>query len=126
MIQKILHVEDDPDIQEIAKLSLEAIGGFDIHQCLSGEQALEEVEAYGPDLFLFDVTMPEMNGDVLYSKVKEISGMENIPVIFMTALAQAKDVSWLKDLGALGVVVKPFDPMGLPDEIRKILTKAGF
>lgn len=52
---KILHVEDDLDIQEIAKLSLEMIGEFDVHQCLSGAKALEDVGSFAPDIFLLDV-----------------------------------------------------------------------
>jgi CheY-like chemotaxis protein len=120
---RILHVEDDLDIQEIAKLSLETIGGFEILQCSSGEQALAKVEAFNPDLFLFDVQMPEMSGDTLYQKVKLLPGLENIPVIFMTARAQEKDVTALKKLGALDVVTKPFDPMELPEQINKILAR---
>jgi CheY-like chemotaxis protein len=120
---RILHVEDDLDIQEIAKLSLETIGGFEILQCSSGEQALAKVEAFNPDLFLFDVQMPEMSGDTLYQKIKLLPGLENIPVIFMTARAQEKDVTALKKLGALDVVTKPFDPMELPEQINKILAR---
>ncbi|MBV1863835.1 MAG: response regulator [Rhodobacteraceae bacterium] len=120
---KILHVEDDLDIQEIAKLSLETIGGFEILQCASGKQALEEAHNFKPDLFLFDVQMPEMSGDVLYQEIKVMPDMENIPAIFMTARAQAKDVAALKELGALDVVTKPFDPMTLPDQIREILAR---
>jgi len=120
---KILHVEDDPDIQEIAKLSLETIGGFEILQCSSGKQALEEAPSFQPDLFLFDVQMPEMSGDALYQEFKMMPDMEKTPVIFMTARAQAKDIAALKELGALEVVTKPFDPMTLPDQIREILAR---
>lgn len=120
---KILHVEDDLDIQEIAKLSLATIGGFEILQCASGKQALEEAHAFGPDLFLFDVQMPEMSGDILYQKIKVMPDMEDIPAIFMTARAQAKDIDALKELGALDVITKPFDPMTLPDQIRAILAR---
>ncbi len=120
---KILHVEDDLDIQEIAKLSLETIGGFEILQCESGKQALEEVKAFKPDLFLFDVQMPEMSGDTLYKAIKLMPGLESIPAIFMTARAQTQDIVALKELGALDVVTKPFDPMTLPDQIRAILAR---
>lgn len=123
MTLKILHVEDDPDILEIAKLSLETIGGFEILQCSSGKRALEEVHAFMPDLFLFDVMMPEMSGDTLYKKIKEMSDFKNIPTIFMTARAQASDISGLKALGALDVILKPFDPMALPDQIRAIVAE---
>lgn len=115
---KILHVEDDADIQEIAKLSLETIGGFDVHQCLSGAKALEEAVDFSPDLFLLDVMMPEMSGDVVYQKLKELPGLQNTPAIFMTARAQSDEVIALKELGAIEVIIKPFDPMTLPDQIQ--------
>lgn len=118
---KILHVEDDLDIQEIAKLSLEAIGGFEVHQCISGEKALAEVHDFAPDLFLLDVMMPEMSGDIVFQRLKDMPGMENIPAIFMTARVQKDEVLALKRLGAIEVIIKPFDPMTLPDQIKSAL-----
>jgi|TARA_B110000902_G_scaffold232054_1_gene274751 two-component system OmpR family response regulator len=115
---KILHIEDDADIQVIAKLSLENIGGFNVHQCLSGEKALEDVTGFSPDLFLLDVIMPEMSGDVVYQKLKKLPGHQNTPAIFMTARAQSDEVAALKKLGAIEVIIKPFDPMTLPDQIQ--------
>ncbi len=123
MSLKILHVEDDLDIQEIAKLSLETIGGFTVHQCASGQQALDEVVDFNPDLFLLDVMMPEMSGDTLYSKLKLIPDLENTPTIFMTARAQTQNVTYLKEMGALDVILKPFDAILLPEQITAILAK---
>ena len=122
---KILHVEDDLDIQEIAKLSLETLGGFEVCQCISGQQALDEVIGFGPDLFLLDVMMPEMSGDTLYAQLKLIPELEGIPAIFMTARAQTKDIVELKELGALDVILKPFDAMELPEQIKSILAAVG-
>lgn len=123
MSMKILHVEDDLDILEIAQMALEMIGGFEILQCSSGQEALEKVHDFQPELFLFDVQMPEMTGDTLYSKLKVMPGLENVPAIFMTARAQDKDIASLIELGALDIIVKPFDPIALPDQIRDILAK---
>lgn len=123
MSLKVLHVEDDLDIQEIAKLSLETIGGFEVHQCSSGSQALAEVMDFQPEVFLLDVMMPEMSGDTLYAKLKTMPGLENIPAIFMTARAQAENVIELKELGALDVILKPFDAMTLPEQIKSILAE---
>jgi len=125
MALKILHVEDDLDIQEIAKLSLETLGGFELRQCISGQQALDEVIGFGPDLFLLDVMMPEMSGDTLYAQLKLIPELEGIPAIFMTARAQTKDIAELKALGALDVILKPFDAMELPNQIKSILATVG-
>jgi two-component system OmpR family response regulator len=61
-LRRILHVEDDPSIQAVTKLALEAIGGYQVLSCSSGAQALEEVEAFAPDFILLDVMMPGMDG----------------------------------------------------------------
>lgn len=119
---KILHVEDDLDIQEIAKLSLETIGGFKVLQCASGKQALAEVLDFAPDLFLLDVMMPEMSGDMVLKKLRDLPGMKDTPAIFMTARAQKEAVIDLMGLGALKVILKPFDPMTLPDQIKSALS----
>ncbi len=61
-LKRILHVEDDPSIQAVAKVALEAIGGFEVLSCASGLQALEEVERFAPHFILLDVMMPGMGG----------------------------------------------------------------
>jgi len=121
---KILHVEDDLDIQEIAKLSLETIGGFEVLQCASGKQALAEVLEFAPDLFLLDMMMPEMSGDEVLKNLRELPGLQDTPAIFMTARAQRKEIVDLKSLGAIEVILKPFDPMTLPDQIKTAVSMA--
>ena len=118
---KILHVEDDLDILEISKMSLELIGGFELHQCASGKQALEEAADFAPDVFLLDMMMPEMSGDMVLKRFRDIPGLQEIPAIFMTARAQGKDVASFKELGAIGVILKPFDPVTLPEQIKAML-----
>ena len=119
---KILHVEDDLDIQEIAKLSLETIGGFEVLQCASGKQALSEVLDFAPDLFLLDMMMPEMSGDVVLLNLRKLPGLQDTPAIFMTARAQRNEIVDLKALGAIEVILKPFDPITLPDQIKTALS----
>lgn len=118
---KILHVEDDLDIQEIAKLSLETIGGFEVHQCASGKQALAEVLDFAPDLFLLDLMMPEMSGDAVLMALRELPGLQDTPAIFMTARAQNAEIAELISLGAIEVIIKPFDPIKLPEQINSAL-----
>lgn len=119
---KILHVEDDLDIQEIAKLSLETIGGFEVLQCSSGKQALDQAIDFAPDLFLLDLMMPEMSGDTVLKHLREIPDFQNTPAIFMTARVQKDEIDGLKGLGAIEVILKPFDPMTLPDQIKSALS----
>jgi len=117
-----LLVEDDPDIQDVAKLALEAIGGFNVQTCSSGVDALEEGPKYDPDLILLDVMMPGLSGPETYVELRKIETLRNIPVIFLTARAQQADVDHYKSLGAIDVVSKPFDPMTLASTLQTIWT----
>ena len=117
-LSKILHVEDDLDIQAIAQIALETIGGFEVLQCSSGQEALKAAPDFKPDLFLLDVMMPGMTGPETLAALRELPGMADIPAIFMTAKAQRDEVAEFLALGAIEVVVKPFEPMELAGEIR--------
>jgi CheY-like chemotaxis protein len=119
-LQKILYVEDDADIQAVAKLALEMVGGFTVKICSSGEEALREVEAYAPDMILLDVMMPGIDGPTTLIAMRKIPALANIPVAFMTAKVQPQEVAHYKELGAKDVIPKPFDPMNLADQVRKV------
>lgn len=119
-LSRILYVEDEPDIQAVAKLALEAIGGFTVEICSSGQEALERVPVWAPQLILLDVMMPGMDGPATMRKLREISGLEKTPVIFMTAKVQPPEVLEYKAMGALDVIPKPFDPMRLAATVSGI------
>ncbi len=119
-LNRILYVEDEPDIQSIAKLSLEAVGGFEVKICSSGEEALGETKGFAPDLILLDVMMPGMDGPTTLKALQSSPELGQIPVVFMTAKVQAGEVTHYRSLGALDVIPKPFDPMTLPDQVREI------
>lgn len=119
-LPKILHVEDDPDIREIALMALEVVGGLDVEQCVSGADALERAPGIAPGLLLLDVMMPGMSGDETLTALRKMPQFADTPAIFMTAKAQLSEVDRLKQLGALDVITKPFDPMTLADQILKI------
>ena len=121
-LRKILYVEDDPDIQEIAIIALEKVGGFELKICSNGKSALEEVEEFNPDLILLDVMMPEMDGPTTFEYLKKMN-LKSAPVIFMTAKVQPKEVSHYINMGAKGVISKPFDPMNLKDAILEIYNR---
>jgi CheY-like chemotaxis protein len=120
-LSKILYVEDDMDIQSVAKIALEVVGGFTLHSCSSGKEAVEPKSAeFAPDLLLLDVMMPEMDGPTTLKHLRAMPGLETTPVIFMTAKVQANEVAHYKSLGAIGVIAKPFDPMQLATQIRQL------
>ncbi|WP_339773145.1 response regulator [uncultured Pseudosulfitobacter sp.] len=118
---KILHVEDDADIREIAQLALGLSGDFEVVQSASGEEALLMVQAFIPDVLLLDVMMPGMTGRQTLERMREIPALEKTPAIFMTARAQNSEVEELRGLGAAEVISKPFDPMSLGDQIKAAL-----
>ncbi|MEN9203552.1 MAG: response regulator [Thermostichus sp. DG_1_6_bins_120] len=119
-LQRILLVEDDPDIQAVTRLALEAVGGFTVGICSCGKQALEEAVGFSPDLILLDVMMPVMDGPTTLKALRELSPLRDTPVIFMTAKVQTHEVENYKQLGAVDVICKPFDPMNLSSTIRTI------
>ncbi len=117
-LKKILHVEDDLDIQSIAQIAFETIGGFEVRQCSSGQEAVTAAPEFAPDLFLLDVMMPGMSGPETLTALRALDGMADVPAIFMTAKAQKEEIDEFKGYGAIDVVVKPFDPMELAGQIR--------
>ena len=119
-LKRILYVEDEPDIQAVAKLALEAIGGFEVKICSSGKEALESAVAYSPDLILLDAMMPGMDGPATLNALRGLPELAHTPVIFMTAKVQPQEIMEYKKLGALDVIPKPFDPMTLADNVKKI------
>ncbi|WP_227544749.1 response regulator [Sapientia aquatica] len=120
-LTKILYVEDDLDIQAVAKIALELVGGLTLLTCSSGKEALATAtEQFAPDLMLLDVMMPEMDGPTTLKHLREWPSMADTPVIFMTAKVQVSEVAYYKSLGAIGVIAKPFDPMQLAEQVRQL------
>jgi two-component system, OmpR family, response regulator len=122
-LQRVMMVEDDTDIQMVARLSLEAVGGYVVEICSDGKEALDKVQLFAPDLVLLDVMMPDMDGPTVLKNLRANPKTANLPVVFMTAKAQAHEVESYKAMGALEVVSKPFDPMLLPGILAGIWQK---
>jgi len=122
---KILHVEDEADIREIAQMALELSGDFEVVRCVSGESAPETTNEFTPDVLFLDMMMPGMTGRQTLEPVRERPHLAKIPAIFVTARAQTAETQESKDLGAAEVTGKPFDPKTLGDQIKAILTPPG-
>ena len=119
---RILHVDDDDNIRALAALAFDLAGGVTVHSAASGSEALRLVaEGLRPDVVLLDVMMPGMDGPAVLAALAEMPEAAGAPVIFMTAQTQDYEVARLTALGALGVVIKPFDPMTLPTQIAQLL-----
>src|SRR4051812_19692084 len=124
-LERILLVEDEPDIRTVAEMSLQMVGGFTVRACASGSEALEAIGAFAPQLVMLDVMMPGMDGPAVLAQLRQRPDTSGIPVIFLTAKAQADEVERLLSLGAQAVLAKPFDPMKLADQVRAAWEKAG-
>ncbi len=119
-LERILLIEDDPDIQVVASLALSGIGGFTVEVCGSAVEALRTAPGFAPDLILLDVMMPGMDGPAALRALRELPATASTPVIFMTAKIQTQEVAHYLNLGSLGVIAKPFDPTTLADRIRDL------
>jgi two-component system, OmpR family, response regulator len=119
-LNRILYVEDEPDIRMVAQMALQAVGGFTVIACASGQEALDAAPGAGADLLLLDVMMPGMDGPTTLKGLRGLPATATTPVIFMTAKVQAAEVAVYKGLGALEVIPKPFDPMELSTQIQRI------
>lgn len=122
-LKRILMVEDESDIRTIAQLALETVGGFAVQMVGSGREACEIAPRFAPDVILLDVMMPGMDGPTTMGKLRQIPETAKTPIIFLTAKAQPYEIAVLKELGAIDVIAKPFDPMTLSDNIRAIWSR---
>ena len=118
---KLLLVEDDPDIQLVARAALKR-AGFAVTAVSNGPAALEQVRAEPPDVVLLDWMMPEMDGPEVCRHLKGDPVTAGIPVIFLTARSQQAEIARGLSLGAVGYIVKPFDALTLGTQVRDMLT----
>jgi|JI7StandDraft_1071085.scaffolds.fasta_scaffold99250_2 two-component system OmpR family response regulator len=121
---RILYVEDDLDIQAVAQIALEVVGGFELKTCSSGSAAIAAIEqGFNPDLLLLDVMMPNMDGPTTLTELRKLPTTVQTPVIFMTAKVQSSEQDFYFTLGAIGVIAKPFDPMALAGQVQTLWGK---
>ncbi len=113
-----MHVDDDEDIRQIVKLTLELIGKYSVAQFSSGQEAVDNAVNFAPQLIILDVMMPEMNGEETMHLLHKLPGLENVPIVFMTAKAEDGYSQKLIEQGALHVIIKPFDPPEICNQIQ--------
>lgn len=122
----ILHVEDEPDIREIAAIGLGEVAGYDVLSCATAAEALDAVRGERkPDLVLLDVMMPDMDGTELLAALRREPGMAGVPVVFVTAKTEPAEMAPLHHAGAADVVTKPFDPMTLGERLQRVWEQHG-
>jgi len=121
MSKRVLVIDDEDDIREVAQLSLEAVAGWEVYGASSGGEGLRIAAEQMPDAILLDVMMPEMDGPSTFRALQAQASTAGIPVILLTAKVQASDRSRFEGLGVRGVLTKPFDPMELSRQIADVL-----
>jgi len=119
-LERILLVDDEADIRTVAAMALESLGGFAVETCASGPEAVARASSSAPHLVLLDVMMPGMDGPATLAAMRERCGEAVPPVAFMTAKVEPEEVARLQELGAIGVIAKPFDPMTLAEAVQAV------
>ena len=119
--RRILIVDDEDDIREIASITLEITEGWRVAVASSVADALQAAQLEPPDAILLDVMMPDVDGPSGLLVLRSNPTTNPIPVIFLTAKAGERDLCKLLDLGVQGVIAKPFDPMTLGRQVRELL-----
>lgn len=118
---KVLVIDDQEDVRYIARLSLCRMGGMTVIEAKSGEEGVRLAREERPDAILLDLMMPGMDGPATLRALRGDVRTESIPIVFLTAAVRPADVQGLKDLGARGVILKPFDPTRLASQVCAIL-----
>lgn len=121
MTRRILVVDDDELLREVASYALELIGGWEVRTAASGLDAQGCARTDRPDAILLDVMMPGMDGPATVAALRADPSTRDIPVIFLTAKLPPDELGAWGQLRVAGVIGKPFDPMRLADEMARLL-----
>lgn len=121
---KILLAEDDQDIQHLVVVSLQRGRGWNVLLATDGEECLAQAQREQPSVILMDVMMPKMDGFETCQRLKADAATKDIPIIFLSASAQEREMQRGLALGAIGYLYKPFDPLKLPQQVLELLHRA--
>ena len=121
MSHKVLIIDDEDDIRDVAALSLESVAGWEVVTANSGSQGLARAMEHQPDAILLDVMMPGMDGPTTFRELRKNPATAKIPVLLLTAKVQSSDQRRFADLGVEAVLFKPFDPLTLSNQIAGVL-----
>ena len=121
MSRRVLVVDDDDAIREVAQSSLELVAGWEVDVASSGQAALDLAVADPPDAILLDVMMPSMDGPTTFARLQADARTRDVPVVLLTAKVQPSERRRWEQLGVAGVLAKPFDPLELPGQVAGLL-----
>ena len=119
-LNHILYVEDDDDIRELVRISLEEVAGYKVDICSSGQQAIDICDKIFPQMVILDVMMPDIDGLAVLKHYRNLPKFKNTPFVFMTAKIQSQEIRQYESLGISGIISKPFDPARLGERVEEI------
>lgn len=117
---RALVVDDDDGIRSVVDIALNLVGGFEVTEASNGEEALALISDQNFDVIVLDVMMPGLDGPSTLKRIRQTLHGADVPVVFLTAKAQPHERRELEALGVNGVIIKPFDPMTLADDVRQL------
>jgi two-component system, OmpR family, response regulator len=123
-LRSVLYVDDEPDIREMAQLALTFDDDLDLQTCESGAMALELLAELPADLVILDMMMPGLDGPATLRRMRADPKLSRIPVIFMAAKTMPNETARFRQLGVVGVIAKPFDPMLLHEQVFSLWERA--
>ena len=118
---RVLHVEDDPSLQNLVRAALEHLGGYEVRSAADGRQALDAVRDFRPQLLLLDLDLPGISGIDTLGALRRREGLRDVPVIFLTAATDPQVLDELRSLGVQEVLRKPFRPRLLVEAVGRVL-----
>ena len=121
MTKRILFIDDEEDIQTLARFCLELETNWELITASNGHEGIAMAEREQPDAILLDVMMPDLDGLQTLEKLRNNPKTRDIPAIFLTAKVQASDRRRFYAAGAVGVINKPFDSLTLASQIAGFL-----
>ena len=119
--KQIMIVDDDAPVRMVVQACLELDGRWEVLPAASGQQGLDIARAVPLDVILLDVIMPEMDGFTFLKRLLSLPTTYPVPVILLTATAHLVDPKQAEQLGIVGTIAKPFEPLSLANQILEIL-----
>jgi CheY-like chemotaxis protein len=119
--KQVLVIDDNPDIQRLVQIILEELAGWNVLIATSGIEGIDLAMQENPDAILLDVMMPILDGIETFKKLQENGKTQKIPTIFLTARVMVNEQEYLSSLGAKGIIIKPFNPDILAQDICDLL-----
>ncbi|PSB22038.1 response regulator [Phormidesmis priestleyi ULC007] len=120
-MKRVLIIDNEPFIQEVAKICLEMIANWEVITASSGKEGIIRAIAEQPDAILLDVMMPEMDGLTTFAQLHNNAATQSIPVILLTAKIQTSAQHHYAQLGIKATIGKPFEPLELAHQIAAAL-----